>query len=220
MPLPLVLGLAAAAPGIIKTFQGIRQGIQANKLKAKDFQFIPPALRENLASQRNRARSARLPGQSLVESKVRQSTAGGLRAAGGGSLSDKIAAAQGLVAQEQDALSGIGAQAAQFQQGEERALQGLMGQKTNIELGNQRQFENTKLGLKDAATRNIFGGVSDIASSVTGGGFNNLFGGQKVQKQVNPLSTQAPNNFITNFANQNFTPNTLAPGTFNRFING
>lgn len=222
MPLPLALGLAAAAPGVFKAGLGLFQGIKANKLKQEDFQYIPPALRENLASQRNRARSARMPGQGLTESKIRQSTAAGLKAAGGGSLSDKIAAAQGLVANEQDALAGVGAQAAQFQIGEEQQLQQLMNQKAGFEAQGQQNFEQTKLGLKDAANQNIFGGISDIGSAFTGGAFDGVFGGKKKQGQqaaAGSLSTAAPNNFLAGAAST-FQPNNLAAGTFNRYVNG
>ena len=180
MAIPLaVMAAIAAAPAITKGIKGIKQKREAKRLKAEDFQYIPPALRQNLASQRNRARSARMPGQSVAERNIRQSTAGGLRAAGGGSLSDKIAAAQGLVANEQNALAGVGAQAAQFQIGEERQLQSFMGQQGQYEAAGQEKFERTKLGLQSAGDQNIFGSVSDLASVATmfGGGAGGAAGG-------------------------------------------
>jgi hypothetical protein len=213
----LPLAIAAAVPGLFKLGAGIVQGIRANKLKPEDFQYIPPALRENLASQRNRARSARMPGQSLAESNIRQSTANAMNAAGGGSLADKIAAAQGLVAQEQNALAGVGAQAAQFQVGEERALQGLMQDQARLQAQNQQRFEQTKLGLKDASMRNMFGGLSDVGSSITGGAFDGLFGGRN--KAMEPPSTALPNAYLRGFAS-NYSPTNLPAGTFNRYING
>jgi len=218
MPLPLILGAAAAAPGLFKAGLGIFQGIKANKLKQEDFQYIPPALRENLASQRNRARSARMPGQGLTESKIRQSTAAGLKSAGGGSLSDKLAAAQGLVANEQDALAGVGAQAAQFQIGEEQQLQQLMNQKAGFQAQGQRNFEQTKLGLKDASNKNIFGGISDVGSSITGGAFDGVFGNKK-PAGGNTANAAVPQAYLSGFAS-NYQPTNLPAGTFNKYING
>lgn len=219
-------GLGQQTLGVGKLIYGLTQRKKANKLKPEDFQYIPPALLENLASQRNRARSARMPGQSLAESKVRQSTAAGLKAAGAGSLADKIAATQGLVANEQNALAGIGAQAAQFQLGEERALQGIMNQRAGFEAAGQEKFERTKAELLGAGTQNIFGGASGILSGAAqmAGAFGNTSPdawsnlGQGVSTAKPQASTAGLDSFMPNFVQQNYQPATLGAGTFlNRY---
>ena len=199
MAVPLILGAASAIPGIIKGVQGIRQRNQAKKLRPEDFQYIPPALRENLASQRNIARSARMPGQAQAESNIRQQAAQAMNTAGAGSLADKIAAAQGIQAQSQQAMGNLATQGAQFQQQEQNELQDLMNQQAAYEEAGQRSFEQTKQGLLDAGSQNIFGGVSDVASGITGGAWqgaggalSNMFGGRGNRPLITPQTDPTP----------------------------
>ena len=199
MAVPLILGAASAIPGIVKGIQGIRQRREAKQLRPEDFQYIPPALRENLASQRNIARSARMPGQAQAEANIRQSAANAMNAAGVGSLADKIAAAQGIQAQTQGAMGDLATQGAAFQAQEQNELQDLMGQQAAYEEAGQRSFEQTKQGLLDAGSQNIFGGISDVASGITGGAWEgaggalgNLLGRNRNRPLIAPQTDPTP----------------------------
>ena len=199
MAIPLILGAASAIPGIIKGIQGIRQRKQAKKLTPEQFQYIPPALRENLASQRNIAASARMPGQAQAEANIRQQAASALNTAGQGSLADKIAAAQGIQANAQNAMGNLATQGAAFQNAEQDQLQNMMNQQAAYEEAGQRNFEQTKLGLMDAGNQNIFGGVSDVASGITGGAWEgaggalkNMFGRRNQGSGIPPVPNPAP----------------------------
>lgn len=166
MPLPLLAAAAISAiPGIIKTIAGGKQKREANKMKRSN--YIPPSIDQGLDRARVMASSNTLPGQQRIEENIRQSGAGALEAAGIGSASDKISAANAISGQETQSFENLGEQAAQMKLQNEQIMQGILGKKAGFEYQNEQDFQNKKTEMLNSASQNIFGGLSDVGSVAT-----------------------------------------------------
>lgn len=178
MPLPLIAAGMSLVGGIGKVIQGIRQRKAAKKLEKSN--FIPASMQESVNRLRANASSTMMPGYTQAVEKIQQNTSNNIRAAGAGSISDKLSAAQGGMVAQNDAVVDIQEKGAAFQlKNEDRLNQGLMA-KSNIEEKNEDIFRQTKQTMLNSGSQNIFGGLTDMATVGTtavamgGGGVNKL----------------------------------------------
>lgn len=178
MPLPaLVPLLATAVPAAFKFFKGIKQKKDAKNLK--ESKFVPPELLMNrdLASQQ--AYSRRAPGAAFAEEQVRRGAAnqvGNAMRMFGGDANKIAAVASAANAQANDANARIQAQGQAFSEGAFNRMAGANVGIAQQKSQNRNEYNQTKAALLDAGNQNIFGGVSDLASSAILGADSGLFG--------------------------------------------
>ena len=93
--LNMALGLLTAGlsslGGIGKIIQGFRQRKEAKNLQKSN--FIPHSMQESLDRLKANAASSLLPGYGRAKENINQSISDAIRAAGAGSISDKLSAA-------------------------------------------------------------------------------------------------------------------------------
>lgn len=204
----MALGLIAAGLSLIgpisKTIQGFRQKKAAKNLKKSN--FIPSSLQESLGRLKMNVASSMIPGYNRAKENINQSTSNSIRAAGAGSISDKLSAAQSANVAENDALVDLETQGAQFQQGNEDRLNQGLTQKANVELENERTFQRTKQALLNSGSQNIFGGFSDMASV----GTTALAGGFGGSSGISSLKKMGGSEFM-DFYNKSYRPEDFSP---------
>jgi len=179
MLLPLI---ASAAPAIFKGVKGLFQKRQARKLK--ESKFVPPELLMNRDLAAQQAYSRRAPGAAFAEEQVRRGTAnqvGNAMKMFGGDANKIAAVSSAANAQANDANSRIQAQGQAFSEGAFNRMAGANTQIAGQKRQNRNEFNQTKAALLDAGNQNIFGGISDLASTAIIGSEAGLFGA-KAQK--------------------------------------
>lgn len=216
---------AAIAPFLQPAMQlagGLYQTIKANQLKKqlgeRPAYEIPEAQRQALESAKRQAYSTELPGQSILERKLGESTAAGVSnikdaASSGSSALQAMLQTQG---QEQDALSNIGVKAAENynqNQGMLRGQQGLMAQYQDkaLDINKMQPYQQkaaTIAALTGSGLQNLFGagaGAANAATTLQNQDMwkNYLMGG------MNPNNTgtqQNPNAAMQDYLLNNFNP--------------
>lgn len=179
MPLPLIAAGMSLVGGIGKVIQGIRQRKAAKKLEKSN--FIPASMQESVNRLRANASSTMMPGYTQAVENIQQGTSNNIRAAGAGSISDKLSAAQGGNVAQNDAIVDVQTKGAAFQlKNEDRLNTGLM-ERSRMEEKNEDTFRTTKQTMLNSASQNIFGGLTDI-SSMGAGASAGAFGGGGVNK--------------------------------------
>ena len=162
MPLPLIAAGLSLVGGVGKIIQGFRQRKAAKKLQKSN--YIPPAMTESINRLKAGALSAMLPGYGRAVEHIQANTANSIRAAGSGSISDKLATAQGVNVAQNDAVVDLEAKGAQHQLMQEDRLNQGLASKASVEMGNEQQFRQTKQQLLNSGSQNISGGLSDMAT--------------------------------------------------------
>lgn len=173
MALGLLAAGLSAAGGIAKMITGFKQKKEAKNLQKSN--FIPQSMRENLSRLKMNAASNMLPGYNQAKENINQSTSNSIRAAGSGSISDKLNQAQSANISEKDALATLDVQGAQFKQGNEDRLNAGLNQQAQVEMDNEKTFRALKQQLLNSGQQNIFGGMNDLATVGTtyaAGGFD------------------------------------------------
>ena len=188
----LTAGLSAIG-GIGKIIQGFRQRKEAKNLKKSN--FIPASMQEGLNRLKANASSMFLPGYGRAKENINQSTSNAIRAAGSGSISDKLSAAQSANINENDALVDLETKGAQFQLGNEDRLNQGLNQKANVEMENERTFRATKQALLNSGSQNMFGGLTDLTTVGTVG-MSGGFGGDSGYKDLMALDEKDFNKVI------------------------
>jgi hypothetical protein len=160
----LSLGMAAV-PGALQVIKGIHQNNLAKKVQLKD--TTPLAFREELANSRLAANNQRVPGQGAAIDRINQGVANGMNnAVQAGTGSAGILASLGRLDQNRNnAFLSLSNQAQAFQQQNQNRLSGNLRQQAAYQKNDQDAFNREKAGLKEGASRNIFGGVSTMAGA-------------------------------------------------------
>jgi len=173
-----MLAAAAAAmalPSLVKGATSLYQMYQGNKLgKTKEEKYeIPESAKAALSSAQSQAAMKQLPGQGLMEDKLRRSTASGTNAVqqmGGGSAG--MGAMVDMLANEQNKQSDLDIQAANMYQANQGMLRNQLGNMAGYERQqNQRDLDvydqtmSESSDLKGAAMSNAFGAVKGGADS-------------------------------------------------------
>jgi hypothetical protein len=196
------LGLAAGT-GAFQIFKGLRQAKEARKLRLQD--NTPAAFKEELEASRLAANNQRLPGEGQIVDRINAGFTNGVNnAIQAGTGSAGILSAVGRLDQNRNnSILGLGQQAAQYQLGQQNRLSGNLRQQAAYQQQDRDAFNREKAALKEASSRNIFGGISTVA----GAGITGLTGGFKAQKAynnqvasgaINPNITSADNTLINN----------------------
>ena len=171
--------ISAGISGAKAIFGGI-QGLSANK-KIKDLRknrptyTRPKEVDEMLDVYRRSANRSQLPGQDLMENKLGQATARGVRQVGkyASSSAGALGAVTDIYGKEQDAIRDLGIQFAQYKDAAERQYAAGLGQSAQY---SDREFELNKMrpwgtrmnelqSNKQAGADNFWGGVSGLAST-------------------------------------------------------
>ena len=197
----LTAGLSAIG-GIGKIIQGFRQRKEAKNLKKSN--FIPASMQEGLNRLKANASSMFLPGYGRAKENINQSTSNAIRAAGSGSISDKLSAAQSANINENDALVDLETKGAQFQLGNEDRLNQGLNQKANVEMENERTFRATKQQLLNSGSQNLFGGLTDLSTVGTtamAGAF-----GSGLQSMKNKTPDEFINFYESEYDSSNYSP--------------
>jgi hypothetical protein len=200
MPLGGLLSVGlAAAPGAYQVFKGLRQAKEARKLRYQD--LTPAAFQEELANSRLAANNQRMPGMGLATDKINQGFSNSMNnAVQAGTGSAGILATLGRLDQNRNsAFLSLGQQAAQFQNAQQGRLSGNLRQQAAYQQQSRDAFNRERAALKEASSRNTFGGLSTIAGAgvmgATGGytGMKN-FSGYLNQNQgaLTPVGLRQP----------------------------
>lgn len=164
MPLPLIaIAATAALPALAKIGLG---AYQLGK-KVEETTYVPPALRENIALDRQAAASARLPGVGAAEDQLAQNTAaileGGRRA--GASAPTLMGALAENETRRQKSLVDLSVRGATAQIGANERLKSSLNQLSSIELSNRRETNAARAAMKQAGLTNINNGLTEAATS-------------------------------------------------------
>jgi len=204
------MAIMGAAQGAMQLIQGVKQGNQADALKAgnkRPVMGIPKGIKQAENIYQNNAYGTRLPGQGYLENQLQQSTANGMRAISETAQdpASKLAAISSLYGNQMAAQDKIGFEAANNYYGNQQNLaQFLGGTKANAErevfdYNAIKPYEETAAAasaLEGASLQNKYKGTSGLLGSiggVAGLGINNAVDknvyGAMYRKQ-NPNATQ------------------------------
>lgn len=178
---PITMALLTTIPSLFKMGTGIAQGIQARKLgKTPRPEYeIPGAATSALDVSKRLAASRELPGQSIMEDKLRTSTASGVE--GIKKYTDSPAAAMDYITKlyggEMGAKNELDIAAAQNYQSNQIGLQGALGDYAKYE---DKAFDynkdapyqaamNAAAMLKEGSLQNIFGGLQGATNTMATG---------------------------------------------------
>lgn len=178
MPLPLIPLAIAAIPSVLKTVQGIGQGIKGNKLAKQNKRptyEIPKEFQQNLAIAENMGRIG-LPQQEYnqAQQNFQRNQASALRQFNRMGNPRGLA---GIVRAGNDATLGLDVADAQARMSNQRNAMGYRSQ-----IGNQR------LAKQQWDKFQLFGEKADAAAALQGAGRQNTMGGLSELSQLGQLS--------------------------------
>lgn len=165
MAIPLAAAaLTALAPSVYQLYQSGRQRRAARNLKKSN--FIPSAIKENVARGRRIANSSVSPGYMRAKENMRESVSDVANvakrtASDSGQVLSAVASAQAVA---NDNLNNLEVQNDNFRLQGENMLASANNQKAQVEQKNEDQFQNAKAALKGAASQNEFNAITGIAS--------------------------------------------------------
>jgi hypothetical protein len=175
---PLTLALLMSLPALFKTGTGIAQGIRAGQLgKTPRPEFeIPESATSSLDVAKRLASGRELPGQSIMEDKLRGSTAAG--ASEIKRVADSPVAAMGAISNlykgEMEGMQNLDIASAQNYINNQKGLAGALDKYAGYE---QQKFKYDKIDpyeaamnasamLKESSLQNIYGGIQGVTSNL------------------------------------------------------
>lgn len=198
--LSVASSVIAAAPELYKLGTGIGQTTKAKRLAKYDRPIydVPQSFDEALGLTRTQAASPYLPGQELIEDRLRGVTGRGVEAVTqvAQDPASAVAAVGSIYADEMQGVRDIGVAAAEDFRGRQRDLATMLTQRGRYEdkkfdINKMQLFEDAMAAarrLSETGQQNIFSGMSglsEIAQSSMGGGgdqgpqtpLDDIFGG-------------------------------------------